>query len=48
MYNFCYFVRQNDSFVSSRPRVEVQPAQGYHQIPTDDIEEDFTDWDKLL
>ncbi|KAL4221662.1 Forkhead box protein J2 [Mactra antiquata] len=38
-----------DSFVSSRPRVEVQPVN--YSMPgthIDDIEEDFTDWDKLL
>jgi len=42
---------QTDSFVSSRPRVEVQPvnfAVPPTSIVADDIEEDFTDWDKLL
>ncbi|XP_060577634.1 forkhead box protein J3-like [Ruditapes philippinarum] len=40
-----------DSFVSSRPRVEVQPVNytvPNNHISVDDIEEDFTDWDKLL
>ncbi|KAH3823291.1 forkhead box protein J3-like isoform X2 [Dreissena polymorpha] len=40
-----------DSFVSGRPRVEVQsvnyPPPPAH-IAADEIEEDFTDWDKLL
>ncbi|KAK3583417.1 hypothetical protein CHS0354_040387 [Potamilus streckersoni] len=29
------------------PKVEVQPAH-FHTANTDDIEDDFTDWDKLL
>ncbi|XP_052759803.1 forkhead box protein J3-like isoform X2 [Mya arenaria] len=40
-----------DSFVSGRPRVEVQRVYNSPppaHISTDDIEEDFTDWDKLL
>lgn len=53
--DFCWFIIssffQTDSFVSSHPRVEVQPVN-YAVPPTsivaDDIEEDFTDWDKLL
>ncbi|WAR14935.1 FOXJ3-like protein [Mya arenaria] len=38
-----------DSFVSGRPRVEVQRVYNSPppaHISTDDIEEDFTDWDK--